>query len=201
VHRSAAAAEPEDASRPGRSGWNLALKLYRQRFSEIGIFENGVYPEVLDLLAALHGSGRRLFVASSKPGVYVERIVDHFKLRPYFERVFGSELDGTRGDKTELLAYALGQTGDDPARTVNGRRPASRHDRGEKQPDDSDRRDLWVWQPGRTGRSRRDPCLRHAGSPAGIRLGHDPEKWKPVFRKDHAQKREEVMMRFCLLAS
>ena len=85
----------------------LALKLYRQRFSEIGIYENGVYPDIHDLLAVLHRSGRRLFVASSKPAVYVDRIIDHFGMRPYFERAFGSELDGTRTDKTELLRYAL----------------------------------------------------------------------------------------------
>jgi phosphoglycolate phosphatase len=96
----------------------LALKLYRQRFSGIGIYENGVYPGMHDLLAVLHRSGRRMFVASSKPAIYVDRIIDHFGMRPYFERAFGSELDGVRTDKTELLSYALGETGDDPARTV-----------------------------------------------------------------------------------
>jgi phosphoglycolate phosphatase len=95
-----------------------ALQLYRQRFSEIGIYENGVYPDILDVLASLHRSGRRLFVASSKPLIYVERIIDHFGMRPYFERVFGSELDGVRADKTELLTYALGETGDDAGRAV-----------------------------------------------------------------------------------
>jgi hypothetical protein len=34
-----------------------------------------------------------------------------------------------------------------------------------------------------------------------IVLEHDPEKWKPVFRKDHAQQRDEIMMRFHLIAS
>ena len=28
----------------------------------------------------------------------------------YFERVFGSEMDGTRADKSDLLAYALAET-------------------------------------------------------------------------------------------
>jgi phosphoglycolate phosphatase len=96
----------------------LALTLYRQRFSEIGIYENGVYPDILDVLATLQASGRRLFVASSKPAVYVDRIVDHFGMRPYFEHAFGSELDGTRTDKTELLTYALRETGIDPASAV-----------------------------------------------------------------------------------
>jgi phosphoglycolate phosphatase len=97
---------------------DAALLLYRKRFAEIGLYENGVYPEIHDLLATLQKSGRRLFVATSKPVIYAERIIDHFKLAPYFERVFGSELDGVRTDKTELLTYALQKTGDDPTRAV-----------------------------------------------------------------------------------
>ena len=92
-----------------------ALLLYRERFAEIGIFENEIYPGIEDTLSAFAGSGRRLFVATSKPGVYAERIIDHFKLRVYFERVFGSELDGTRADKTDLLGHALRSAGVDPA--------------------------------------------------------------------------------------
>src|SRR4051794_25589898 len=67
---------------------DAALLLYRKRFSTIGLYENGVYPEIHDLLAALRKGGRRLFVATSKPLVYAEQIVEHFKLRDYFERVF-----------------------------------------------------------------------------------------------------------------
>src|SRR5258708_5459515 len=59
-----------------------------------------------------------MFVATSKPGIYAERIIDHFKLRDYFERVFGSELDGTRTDKTELLGHALQTMGIEPSQAM-----------------------------------------------------------------------------------
>jgi phosphoglycolate phosphatase len=95
-----------------------ALSLYRERFADIGLFENRIYPGIEETLSAVAGSGRRLFVATSKPGIYAERIIDHFKLTAYFERVFGSELDGTRSDKTDLLGYALRMTGVDPSRAV-----------------------------------------------------------------------------------
>jgi phosphoglycolate phosphatase len=91
-----------------------ALSLYRERFADIGIFENKLYPGIEDTLSVLAKSGRRLFVATSKPCVYAERIIDHFKLTVYFERVFGSELDGRRSDKTDLLGYALLTTRVDP---------------------------------------------------------------------------------------
>ena len=92
-----------------------AVSLYRERFGDIGIFENEVYPGIEGTLSALARPGRRLFVATSKPLVYAERIIDHFKLTAYFERVFGSELDGTRSDKTELLGHALQTSRVDPS--------------------------------------------------------------------------------------
>jgi phosphoglycolate phosphatase len=95
-----------------------ALSLYRERFGDIGIFENQVYPGIEHTLAVLASSGRRLFVATSKPVVYAERIIDHFKLALYFERVFGSELDGRRSDKTELLGYALQTARVDPLQAI-----------------------------------------------------------------------------------
>ena len=95
-----------------------ALLLYRERFADIGLFENEVFPGIEDTLSALAASGKRMFIATSKPAVYAERIVDHFGLKPYFERVFGSELDGTRTDKTDLLRYALEIARVDPRRAT-----------------------------------------------------------------------------------
>lgn len=97
---------------------DLAVSYYRERFSDVGLYENGVYAGVAEVLTALGGSGRRLFVATSKPHVFAERIIDHFGLRHHFERVFGSELDGTRVDKSHLLQYALKETAVDPSRAI-----------------------------------------------------------------------------------
>lgn len=95
-----------------------ALQLYRERFSEVGLFENSPYQDIHDTLAAVAATGARMFVATSKPAVYAERIVAHFGLRDYFERVFGSELDGRRVDKRDLLAYALEEAKVDPRHAV-----------------------------------------------------------------------------------
>lgn len=95
-----------------------ALSLYRERFSRTGLYENSLYPGIEDTLAALTASGRRLYVATSKPTVYATRIIAHFALGQYFDRVFGSELDGTRADKTDLLRYALEETNVDPGAAV-----------------------------------------------------------------------------------
>ena len=91
-----------------------ALLLYRERFADIGLFENEVYAGIQGTLSALAAPGRRIFIATSKPAVYANRVVDHFGLRRHFEHVFGSELDGTRTDKSDLLRYALEVTRTDP---------------------------------------------------------------------------------------
>jgi phosphoglycolate phosphatase len=95
-----------------------ALVLYRERFGDVGLFENTLYPGIPALLNRLVEAGFQLHVASSKPVTFVERIVEHFQLRGYFTEIFGAELDGTRGDKSELLSYALGVTGAHAARSI-----------------------------------------------------------------------------------
>ena len=102
----------------GEDSADRAVSLYRERFSEIGLYENAVYDGISEVLTTLSQSGQRLFVATSKPHVFATRIVEHFGLRHHFEHVFGSELDGTRVDKSDLLAYALKVAAVDPVKTL-----------------------------------------------------------------------------------
>jgi len=87
-----------------------ALEYYRERFSDIGWRENTLYPGISQTLADLVDAGRTLYVATSKPHVYARRIIEYFEMEQYFSEVYGSELDGTRSDKTDLLRYALTET-------------------------------------------------------------------------------------------
>jgi phosphoglycolate phosphatase len=135
------------------------VAFYRERFGDVGLFENSLYPDIKATLAALSPRAR-LFVATSKPHVFATRIVEHFGLSPYFEYVFGSELDGTRVHKGDLLAWALERAGTDPARAIMiGDRS---HDiRGKTERHRRHRRALWLWQPRGAARGRRRAPLRH----------------------------------------
>ena len=86
-----------------------ALDAYRERFGSIGLFENHVYPHVTETLTTLKQSGFSLILATAKPTVYAKRILEHFNIASCFTAIHGSELDGTRTDKTELLAFILEQ--------------------------------------------------------------------------------------------
>jgi phosphoglycolate phosphatase len=84
-----------------------AVVLYRERFTEVGMFENEVYEGVPEMLAALQSSAKRLFVATSKVNVYTHEILKHFELSGYFEGVYGSELDGRFDNKADLIRHIL----------------------------------------------------------------------------------------------
>ena len=86
-----------------------ALALFRERFSEVGWQENAIYPGIVATLQQLTEANQSLYVATSKPFVYAEKIIRHFKMDRYFLRIFGSELDGTRARKGELLRFALSE--------------------------------------------------------------------------------------------
>lgn len=86
-----------------------ALSLYRERYADIGWRENTPYYGIHDVLETLTAAGHTLFVATAKPTVYAKKIIEHFRMDRYFDDVLGCELDGTRGDKTDLLNWALPQ--------------------------------------------------------------------------------------------
>lgn len=89
----------------------LAQEKYRERFSVTGWLENEMYSGIETMLKALSGHGIKLAVASSKPEVFVEKILVHFGIREYFAAVVGSELDGRRINKDEVVLEALSRLG------------------------------------------------------------------------------------------
>jgi phosphoglycolate phosphatase len=84
-----------------------AIQYYRERFLVVGMFENVVWPGIRELLEALSQAGVVMTVATAKPTISAERILAHFDLMRYFRRVVGSEWDGTRATKLEVLTEAM----------------------------------------------------------------------------------------------
>lgn len=84
-----------------------AVEKYREWFAPKGIFQNKLYAGIKELLSELKESGKILAVASSKPQVFVEKVLRHFAIYEYFDVIVGSELDGTRDSKEEVVEEAL----------------------------------------------------------------------------------------------
>jgi phosphoglycolate phosphatase len=88
-----------------------AMRLYRERFAETGLYENRVYDGVPGMLERAGSIATAVYLATSKPAVYAERIVRHFGLAHHFRKVYGAELDGRYEQKAELLAHLLENEG------------------------------------------------------------------------------------------
>lgn len=88
-----------------------AVGKYREYFGEKGLMENKAYDGILPMLEELKGKGARLLVATSKPTCYAREILENFGMLSCFEFVAGSNLDGSRVKKDEVIAYALQEMG------------------------------------------------------------------------------------------
>ncbi|MBE6676410.1 MAG: HAD family hydrolase [Ruminococcaceae bacterium] len=92
-----------------------AVDYYREYYAVKGIFENLVYDGIPEVLAKLRDSGVGICLATSKPEVFAKQILEHFGLDGYFTAVAGSEMDGTRTKKAEVVERALGLLGNPDA--------------------------------------------------------------------------------------
>lgn len=84
-----------------------AIDLYRERYKRKGMFENELYSDIPLLLKSLKEQGLTLVVATSKLTIFAEQILKYFNIDHYFQLIVGSNLDGTRTSKTEIIQYIL----------------------------------------------------------------------------------------------
>ena len=96
----------------------LAVKVYRERYASIGLFDNSVYDGIEACLETLRPRVDSIYIATSKPTVYSERIIEHFRLSEFFKVIYGAGLDGTLGKKSELLAHLIDRERLDPGACV-----------------------------------------------------------------------------------
>lgn len=89
-----------------------AIFVYRSRYNTIGKFENCPYPGIPQMLENLQKLGYSLVVATSKPEVTAIEIMDKFQLSQYFDEICGATADGSRDEKSKVIAYLLSKLGD-----------------------------------------------------------------------------------------
>ncbi|ARZ62393.1 MULTISPECIES: HAD family hydrolase [Bacillus] len=84
-----------------------AVFYFREYLKQRGLLENNIYEGIPILLKQLKDTGNHLFIATSKPTIFAEQVIEHFQLTNYFEDIIGSNLDGTRIKKEEIIAHIL----------------------------------------------------------------------------------------------
>ena len=89
-----------------------AVKKYRERFSVKGLFENELIDGIPQMLDNLRKGGKKPALATSKPIVFAQKIMDYYDITKYFDVVVGAEFDGTRNEKEDVIAEVLRQVPD-----------------------------------------------------------------------------------------
>ncbi len=97
---------------------NQAVAHYRHYYHDKGVTQVTIYPAIKELLQTLYDGGVILSTASSKPQVFVQKILEEAGLSRYFHHIVGSDLKGTHRTKTDVCRLALALTDADPSRTV-----------------------------------------------------------------------------------
>lgn len=85
----------------------VAVEKYRERFRDIGIFENGVYVGISHMLSKCKDMGYIIGLATSKPEEFAIRILEKYELAKYFDEITGSTMDGSRNNKTDVIREAF----------------------------------------------------------------------------------------------
>ena len=92
-----------------------AIRFYRERYVDIGLYESRLYSGIAMLLRALHSAGAWVAIASAKPRFMLERLSAHYGIDSYLDAIVGIGLDRHDADKRDLIQEAMPR-GVDPAR-------------------------------------------------------------------------------------
>lgn len=84
-----------------------AIRIFRERYERVGLFENSLIDGAEELLASLKQSGKKLILATSKLQEVALRILEKFGIDGYFDFVSGSTRDGTRITKEDVLEHCI----------------------------------------------------------------------------------------------
>ncbi|MGN0519306.1 MAG: HAD hydrolase-like protein [Candidatus Fimenecus sp.] len=96
--------------------WMIAK--YRERYRAIGYREVEVYAGIPALLERLHQNGIKIATASSKPTVFIEKILEERNLLSYFDYLGGTDFDNISSDKTVIMQDAMRALSVSPQETV-----------------------------------------------------------------------------------
>ncbi|RPI13403.1 MAG: HAD family hydrolase [Ignavibacteriae bacterium] len=82
---------------------NSGVSFYREYYGDKGMFECRIYDGMPELLNLLNTNGSYVYLVTSKPSFYAEKILKHFGLLKYFKAIIGSDMTAYNKSKVELI--------------------------------------------------------------------------------------------------
>ena len=80
---------------------------FRVYYKEEGVFNFNVYDGILPLLNKIKAAGGSLAIASSKPQVFIEKILHNIGIYELFDDISGTGLDKNNEDKADILRKVI----------------------------------------------------------------------------------------------
>ncbi len=84
----------------------LGVNIFREYYSQRGLYEGELYPGILDLLEELEQQGKMLYVATSKKDIFAQTVLRHFSIDRYLIDIQGAG-DGGKHTKAELITRLM----------------------------------------------------------------------------------------------
>lgn len=91
-----------------------AASLYRECYNAGEIFNAPLFDGIEELLKKLTEAGIKLYVVTSKPEVFAKRILEHYGIKQFFEKVIGPDLSEKDSSKAKMVKTAINDTSDAP---------------------------------------------------------------------------------------
>ena len=85
----------------------LAVAKYREYYSTRGLKENKLYAGIKELITDLANNNINIILATAKPQIFAEQILEDFEIKKYFKFISGATLDGSRLKKGDIIKYAI----------------------------------------------------------------------------------------------
>ena len=86
---------------------DFAVKKYREYYRSIGINQNELYDGIKELIIDLKNNNKKVIVATSKPTIFTEKILETHEMKKYFNYISGATLDFARVKKADIISYAI----------------------------------------------------------------------------------------------
>lgn len=97
---------------------NTAIAYYREFYTPKGVYMAKLYDGIESLFSDLYNAGKNLFVISSKPTVFVQKLFAKYNIDKYFKDIAEVRFDNCEISKADLIESAMKKYGLDISDTV-----------------------------------------------------------------------------------
>ena len=80
-----------------------AVTEFRKIYRDSGVLNYRLYDGIIELIKDIKNCGGSLAIASSKPTVFIEKILEDLNILELFDEISGTGLDKNNADKSEIL--------------------------------------------------------------------------------------------------